>query len=71
MERIKGCQKHTLAKQGCQICNGKIGTYHGRAKQIEKLQGMVRAYRACGAGATSQLSAELKKLQAQQNEDTV
>ncbi len=67
MDKIKGCSKHDIAKQGCQICNGKIGNFHGRQKRIAKLQGMLKAY---GSNGDPQISAELMKLEEQHKEAT-
>lgn len=66
MDKIKGCGKHEEAKQGCQICNGKIGTFHGRAKQIGKLMGMNKAY---GPAGDAQITAEIAELERLQNLD--
>ena len=64
MNKIKGCGKHPEAKQGCNRCNGLIGNFRGRAKKIEKLIGMSKAY---GAGGNSAILAELAELEQQQN----
>ena len=68
MDKIKGCNKHELAKQGCQICNGKIGTYHGRQKKIAQLQGMLKAY---GPDGNADISNEISELLAALNVETL
>ena len=68
MEKIKGCDKHGMAKQGCQSCNGRIGNYHGRQKKIDKLIGMIKAY---GPAGNPEMQSEIDKLLLEQNQNTL
>ena len=65
MDKIKGCGKHPEAKQGCNKCNGLLGSFRGRAKKIAQLRGMDKAY---GPAGNAEIRTELAELERQQNE---